>query len=118
MTRKVEIVPYNPSWPQMFEEESAKIKQALGENCIAVHHVGSTAVPGLSAKPVIDMIPVVLNIMKVDQVTQNMQSLGYEAKGEFGMLFRRFFTKEHVARNIHVFEQGNPEIERHLKLRN
>lgn len=118
-TRKIEVVPYNPAWPQTFEEEAARIKQALGENCIAVHHIGSTAVPGLAAKPVIDMIPVVLDIMKVDQATQNMQSLGYEAKGEFGMLFRRFFVKNLGSQSyhIHVFEQENPEIERHLKFR-
>src|SRR5436190_21363500 len=97
MTRKIEVVPYNPAWPQLFEEEAAKIKQALGENCIAVHHIGSTAVPGLSTKPILDMSPVVLDIMRVDQATPSMRSLGYEAKGEFGMLFRRFFTKEHMA---------------------
>ncbi len=119
MTRKVDIVPYNPVWPQMFEEEAARIKQALGETCIAIHHIGSTAVPGLCAKPVIDMIPVVLDIMKVDQASQNMQHLGYEAKGEFGMLFRRFFVKNcsSGAYHVHVFEQNNPEIERHLKFR-
>ena len=117
MTRKIEVVPYNPAWPQLFEEEAAKIKQALGENCIAVHHIGSTAVPGLSTKPILDMSPVVLDIMRVDQATPSMRSLGYEAKGEFGMLFRRFFTKEHMAQNVHIFEQGNPEIERHLKFR-
>lgn len=120
MTRKIEVIPYNPAWPQMFEEEAAKIRQALGENCIAVHHVGSTAVPGLCAKPVIDMIPVVLDIMKVDQATPNMERLGYEAKGEFGMLFRRFFVKNQTSQDyhVHVFEQDSPEIERHLKFQN
>lgn len=120
MTHKsIEVVPYNAAWPQLFEEEAARIKQALGENCIAIHHIGSTAVPELCAKPVIDMIPVVLDIMKVDQVIQNMQSLGYEAKGEFGMLFRRFFIKNlgPQAYHIHVYERDNPEIERHLKFR-
>jgi GrpB-like predicted nucleotidyltransferase (UPF0157 family)/GNAT superfamily N-acetyltransferase len=118
-TRKIEIVPYNPAWPQMFEEEAANIKQVLGENCIAIHHIGSTSVPGLAAKPIIDMIPVVLDIMKVDQATQSMQRLGYEAKGEFGMLFRRFFVKNQTSQgyHVHVFEQGNPEIERHLQFR-
>lgn len=120
MTHKIiEVVPYDPAWPQMFEEEAARIKQTLGENCIVIHHIGSTAVPGLCAKPVIDMIPVVLNVTKVDQATQNMQSLGYEAKGEFGMLFRRFFIKNPGSRayHIHVYERDNPEIERHLKFR-
>lgn len=120
MTHKIiEIIPYNLAWPQMFEEEAAHIKKALGDNCIAIHHIGSTSVQGLSAKPIIDMIPVVLNIMKVDQTTPSMQRLGYEAKGEFGMLFRRFFVKNLEAQSyhVHIFEQDNPEIERHLKFR-
>lgn len=119
MTRKIEIVPYNPAWPQIFEEEAARINQALGDNCIAIHHIGSTAVSGLCAKPVIDMIPVVLDIMKVDQIAHDMQHLGYETKGEFGMLFRRFFVKnlESSSYHVHIYEQDNPEIERHLKFR-
>jgi GrpB-like predicted nucleotidyltransferase (UPF0157 family)/GNAT superfamily N-acetyltransferase len=115
----IEVVPYNPAWSQMFEEEAARIKRALGENCIAIHHIGSTAVPGLCAKPVIDMIPVVLDITEVDAATPNMQLLGYEAKGEFGMLFRRFFVKnlEVQSYHVHVFEQDNSEVERHVKFR-
>ncbi len=119
MTYKIEVVPYNPAWPSLFEEEAAKIRQALGSNCIAVHHIGSTAVPGLSAKPIIDMIPVVLDIMRIDQSLPNMRALGYEVKGEFGIPFRRYFQKEDISRthNVHIFEQGNSEIERHLKFR-
>lgn len=119
LTQRIEVVPYNPAWPQLFEEEAEKIKKALGNNCVAVHHIGSTAVPGLPAKPVIDMIPVVLDILKVDQATQNMQLLGYEAKGEFGMLFRRFFVKNLKSQSyhVHVFEQDNSEVERHVNFR-
>lgn len=115
--RVIEVVPYNPYWPEIFKIEAAKIKQALGDNCIKVHHIGSTSVPGLAAKPIIDMIPVVRDIYAVDKLT--MESLSYEAKGEFGIPFRRFFTKSKDLRayNVHVFEQGNLEIERHLKFR-
>ncbi len=55
------VVPYHSDWPMIFEREVVKIKEALGANCIAIHHVGSTSVPGLSAKQVIDMIGVVKN---------------------------------------------------------
>lgn len=111
----IEVVPYNPRWMEMFDTEAELIKQALGSNCITLHHIGSTSVPSLAAKPIIDMIPVVRDIVAVDGVTQNMQKLGYEVKGEHGMLFRRFFHKEGY--NVHVFEEGNPVIERHLKFR-
>ncbi len=118
-SKPIEVVPYNPTWPQMFEEEATLIRQALGENCLAVHHIGSTSIPGLAAKPIIDIIPVVRDITQVDQTTEKIEALGYDAKGEFGMLFRRFFQKDtpQEAYNVHVFEEENPEIDRHLKFR-
>src|SRR5580698_1970268 len=89
MARTIEVVPYNPEWPQMFEAEAALIKKALGDNCIAIHHIGSTSIPGLSAKPIIDILPVVKDILKVD--AKPIEALGYQAKGENGMAFRRYF---------------------------
>lgn len=62
MTYKhIEVVPYNPDWPHQFTKEAAKIKLALGDNAIEIHHIGSTSVPGLSAKPKIDILAVVKN---------------------------------------------------------
>ena len=112
---RVEIKPYDPSWPNIFKAEAALIKEALGDNCIEIHHVGSTSVPGLAAKPVIDMIPVVRDIMLVDAANPKMAALGYEIKGEYGMLFRRYFKK--IVANIHVYEQGSGEIDRCIKFR-
>ena len=89
----IEVVPYEPNWPMEFEQEAGQIKKALGDNCIEIHHIGSTSIPNLAAKPIIDMIPVVLDISKVDSANAAMQALGYEAKGEYGMLFRRYFQK-------------------------
>lgn len=119
MTRIIEVVPYQNEWPSMFEAEAKLIKEALGDNCITIHHIGSTAVPGLAAKPVIDLLPVVKNILQVDQSTAAMQQLGYEARGESGMLFRRYFPKGGDLRthNVHAYEEGNPEIERYVKFR-
>ncbi|AHE65852.1 hypothetical protein Loa_00263 [Legionella oakridgensis ATCC 33761 = DSM 21215] len=118
--RLIEVVPYDFNWPLQFEQEAKKIKKALGNNCIEIHHIGSTSVPDLAAKPIIDMIPVVLELDKVDSANAAMQALGYEAKGEYGILFRRYFQKGDNLRthHAHIFELGNPEIERHLKFRN
>lgn len=115
----ITVVPYNPIWKTMFEEESVKVKEALGENCFTVHHIGSTSIPGLAAKPIVDMVPVVKDITQVDVASKKMEALGYENKGEFGIIFRRFFQKGNPIRthNVHVFEEGNPEIERHFKFR-
>jgi GrpB-like predicted nucleotidyltransferase (UPF0157 family) len=112
---KIEIAPYNKNWPLEFAKEAKRIKEALGSNCVEIHHIGSTSVPGLPAKPIIDIIPVVKDICSVDQSRLKMEALGYEPKGEFGIAFRRYFQKDNY--NVHIFEQGNSEIDRHLKFR-
>jgi GrpB-like predicted nucleotidyltransferase (UPF0157 family) len=119
MNQHVEVVPYNSSWPMMFKTEALLIKQALGKNCIAIHHIGSTSIPGLSAKPVIDILPIVKDIREVDSATKAMEGLGYEARGEYGIAFRRYFPKGGDLRthNVHVYEEGDPEIDRYLKFR-
>lgn len=116
----IKIVPYHPDWVQMFNKASTQIHQALGANCLAVHHIGSTSVPGLAAKPIIDIMPVVKDIIEVDQRIEEMESLGYQAMGEYGIPFRRYFKKGQQVRthHVHVFEEGNPEIQRHLNFRN
>jgi GrpB-like predicted nucleotidyltransferase (UPF0157 family) len=119
MTDIVKIVPYNTAWPDLFEQEANLIRQVLGNNCIDVHHIGSTAVPGLSAKPIIDILPVVRDILKVDEVIQDMQKLGYVSLGEHGIPCRRFFHKGTNPRthHVHIFEVGNPQIAKHIKFR-
>jgi GrpB-like predicted nucleotidyltransferase (UPF0157 family)/GNAT superfamily N-acetyltransferase len=120
MTDIIKVVSYDSEWLCMFEREAKLIKIALGNNCIDIHHIGSTSVPGLKAKPIIDILPVVKDILPVDQTVLAMADLGYEAKGEYGIPFRRYFQKRsaHSRHNVHIFEQGNPEIDRHLKFRN
>lgn len=117
--KNIEVIAYNPQWPKIFESEAKLIKQALGNNCITIHHIGSTSIPGLSAKPIIDILPVVRDIQEVDKATNAMESLGYEAKGEYGIAFRRYFQKGKRTRthNVHVFQEGDPEISRYLKFR-
>ncbi len=116
---RIEIKPYDPNWPNAFEKEAALIRQALGDNCLTIHHIGSTAVPGLAAKPIIDMIPVVKDIAEVDNYNAVMEVLGYKAMGEYGIPLRRYFQKGllHRTHNIHVFEQNNPEIELNILFR-
>lgn len=110
----IQVVPYNAAWPSQFQMASQQIQQALGDNCLTIHHVGSTAVPGLWAKPIIDMIPVVKDIYVVKESNAAMEKLGYTVKGEYGMLFRRYFQRvtPFPACNVHVYEQGSGEVER------
>ncbi|MBX9804736.1 MAG: GNAT family N-acetyltransferase [Alphaproteobacteria bacterium] len=107
------VVPYNPQWPEIFAKEAKRIAEALGDNCVTIHHIGSTSIPGISAKPIIDMVPVVKDILKVNAAA--LVELGYEGRGELGMLFRRYFSNR--ACHLHIWEEGNPEIDKHLIFR-
>lgn len=117
---KIEITPYDPQWPKIFEAEAERIKKALGQNCIAIHHIGSTSIVGLSAKPIIDILPVVEDITEVDNHNDEMSALGYETKGEYGLAFRRHFNKrtDNTGFNIHIYEKGDTEIARYLNFLN
>jgi GrpB-like predicted nucleotidyltransferase (UPF0157 family) len=121
MSRKVEVVPHNPHWRLLFESESKQIAIALTENVIAVHHIGSTSIETICAKPIIDILVEVSSITKVDTQNSAMQLLGYQCMGEFGIEDRRFFLKDNPAgirtHHIHVFEVGSAQIARHLAFR-
>ena len=109
----IKVVPYDANWQMMYEIEASRIVDALGDNCLAIFHIGSTSVPGLSAKPIIDILPVVEDICKVKN--ESMEQLGYTAKGENGIAFRRYFQLP--AFNVHIYEEGDSEIWRYLKFR-
>jgi GrpB-like predicted nucleotidyltransferase (UPF0157 family) len=121
MTRKVEVVPHNPNWRSAFETESPQIAVALGENVVVIHHIGSTSIKTIHAKPIIDILVEVRSIDKVDERNSAMRSLGYECMGEFGISDRRFFLKNNAVgirtHHIHVFEVDSAQIERHLAFR-
>lgn len=113
--KTIVVVPYNPNWPKIFEAEALKIKEVLGSNCLAIHHVGSTSVPGLSAKPVIDMVCVVQN---PEEAVQPLTSLGFQYKGEYNIPMRFYFNRSiDVNANLHVYEENNPEIDLNLIFR-
>ncbi len=111
-TKKIEVTPYNPKWPALFTAEAVKIKEALGPNCIALHHVGSTSIPGLLAKPIIDIIGVVKD---TEEAIEPLKSLGFQYKGEYNIPMRRYFSREGV--NLHFYQEGHPEIELNLLFR-
>lgn len=120
MPRTIAVVPYDPSWKEQFQAESKRIASALGENVLAVHHMGSTAIPGIQAKPTIDILVEVASIEQVDAFIANMIALGYESNGEFGIPGRRYFSRsigEQHTHHVHVFRRGHEDIERVLRFR-
>ncbi|MGW5889242.1 GrpB family protein [Priestia megaterium] len=119
MKRVIEILKYSHKWPEQFEEEKRRLSSIFNSLKIEIHHIGSTAVPGLSAKPIIDLLIEVKDIKKVDTYNQKMEQLGYEAKGENGIKGRRYFQKGGNERthHVHIYEKGHPEINRHIWFR-
>ncbi|MEM6502667.1 MAG: GrpB family protein [Cyanobacteria bacterium P01_C01_bin.89] len=117
----VMVVPHNPQWQQRFEQESQQIAKALDSTVVAVHHIGSTSIPNIYAKPIIDCLVEVRAITQVDQHSGAMAALGYEVMGEYGIPGRRYFRKDNAAsirtHHIHVFEVGSDHIRRHLAFR-
>lgn len=117
--RKIVVVPHENHWSEKFQMEAKRLKSAMPET-VKIYHIGSTSVPGLAAKPIIDMIMEVENIERVDGWNERFIELGYIVKGENGISRRRYFihgTEEKCSYHLHVFEKGNPEIVRHLAFR-
>ncbi|TDM10552.1 GrpB family protein [Macrococcus lamae] len=117
--RRVVVQPYDSIWQHLYIEEARKLREIFKDQLMAIYHIGSTAVPGLAAKPIIDIMPVVKDIEAIDQLTERMMALGYEAKGENGISGRRYFQKggDDRTHHVHVYQQGNPEVTRHLAFR-
>jgi GrpB-like predicted nucleotidyltransferase (UPF0157 family) len=121
MTRRVAVVPYDPAWQESYQRESERIVDALGAVVVAIHHIGSTAIPGIVAKPIVDMLLEVSDIGTLDRDTPRLERLGYEARGEFGIPGRRYFRRNDEGgcrtHHVHAFAAGSAEAQRHLAFR-
>ena len=120
MVRRIEVVPHDPEWKKKYEKEASIIRSIFKKEILAIHHVGSTAIPGISAKPIIDILVEVNNIEKIDEFNKDMIEQGYIPKGQSGIPNRRLFIKgseELRISHIHVFQEEDTEIIRLLNFR-
>ena len=119
---RVELREHDSEWETWALRESERLAKALGPTLVEVHHIGSTAIAGIMAKPIIDLIPVVRTIAEIDEKQSVIEALGYRWRGEFGIVERRFCvltdpeTERRIA-HLHIFEQGSHQIARHLVFR-
>jgi len=111
----IEVIPYNPDWPNMFEKEAAFIKNILREHCLEIHHIGSTAVPQLHAKQDLDILCVVDEL----QNSLILQNLGYTFKGELNIPLRYYLSKNTMQSkvNLHIVEKEHGFIKLNLYFR-
>ena len=114
------LSPYDSSWPP---QAAALRKQltTLGPSLVKTHHIGSTSVPGLVAKPIIDLLAVVSHLKILDQNRSVVEALAYQWNGEYGIAGRRFCTLTNGEgkrlAHLHFFQAGSPQIDRHLAFR-
>lgn len=118
----VELLPHDPAFAVRARQEAAWLEAALGETLITVHHIGSTSIPGIRAKPVLDLLPVVTDLAALDAARGAIEALGYQWRGEFGMPGRRYCPMNDPATGkravqLHFWQDGDPEIARHLNFR-
>ena len=116
----IRVVPHENAWAEEFQKEAGLFRAILGGELLRVYHIGSTAVPNLKAKPVIDLMPVVKDVNAVDRFKADFESAGYEYMGEYGIPDRRFLKKggEHRTHNAHIFGvRSEGDIRRHLAVR-
>jgi GrpB-like predicted nucleotidyltransferase (UPF0157 family) len=118
---RVIVVPHDPSWPSAFAQAAAVVAPAFGPNLLELHHIGSTSIPSIHAKPIIDMLAVVADLEAVDERDAELRAPGYVGRGELGIPGRRYFARNDPAgvrtHQIHAFQNGSPHVDRHLAFR-
>ncbi len=105
---RVDLRPYDESWPQLFEQERRLLQAALGDRILAIEHVGSTAIPGIMAKPVLDIATAVEQFEAAFECVPIVEGLGYDYRGEYGIARRHYFIRG-VPRThqVHMVERGS-----------
>ena len=120
--RIVELVEHDASWSELAQLEADRFRFLLGPTLLRVHHIGSTAIPGIVAKPIVDLIPVVASLEELDAARSRIEALGYKWWGEYGLPRRRYCTlnDNRSGRRLvhaHFYADGDSEIERHIAFR-
>ena len=120
-TKHVVVEPYDETWTQDFNDIKTELEQALGDLALSIEHVGSTSVPGLSAKPIIDIDVVIDNISILDEVISALGNIGYTHEGDQGIPGREAFKyegKEHLRKHhLYVCAKDADELKRHISFR-
>lgn len=105
---EVWLVPYDETWPGLFEAEGDRIRNVCGPELIEIVHVGSTAVPGLAAKPIIDMMLGVRKLSDAEALREPLRALGYTCMGDYGVPGRIFYRRETLStHHLQVAEQDS-----------
>ncbi|MBV9009934.1 MAG: GrpB family protein [Verrucomicrobia bacterium] len=114
----IQLVDYDPEWPRRFKDEAERLGGILGEQALRLEHVGSTSVPGLAAKPIIDIVLVVVDSADEARYAVALEQAGYSLRIREPCWYEhRMFKGPGNEVNLHVFSAGCPEIDRMLMFR-
>jgi GrpB-like predicted nucleotidyltransferase (UPF0157 family) len=116
----VVLEPFNSQWQQLASAEADQIAGSLPGEVLEAHHIGSTAIPGIKAKPIINFILVVRDLNSLDVHAYRLERLGYAPRGEHGIPGRRYLTKTTNglrSYHLHAFQAGDPQVQRHILFR-
>ncbi len=118
----VELVPHDAGWSRQAAEEAVGLRQVLGDNLLHVHHIGSTAIPHVVAKPIVDLLPVVAGLAGLDRCRDRLEAIGYRWMGSYGLPGRRYCVRDDPRTGKRLFQahwyaDGSSEITRHLAFR-
>jgi GrpB-like predicted nucleotidyltransferase (UPF0157 family) len=118
LTGRIQVADYDPAWPGLFQREADRIRGVLGERVVLLEHVGSTSVPGLAAKPIIDILLIVPDSSDEPAYVPDLEAAGYTLViREPDWYQHRCFKGPDTNINLHVYSPGCPEIERYLIFR-
>ena len=120
--RRIYLLPHDPAWAERAEQHAKVVAGILGPLLVHWEHIGSTSIPGIHAKPVIDLLPLVISIEAVDQLQGAFEAAGFYWYGEWGLPGRRYVNRDDPETgdritNVHIYAQDDPEVERHLAFR-
>jgi len=114
----VKLEPHSEQWHQLFTEEKTRLLQAVGDYVIAIEHVGSTAICGISAKPIIDIAVSVERFADGEKCVEPLENIGYEYRGEHGIAGRFYFVKgEPRTHHLHMVLETSDFWRSHLLFR-
>ncbi len=120
-TQNIAIVPYSNVWPDRFKQEADRIKKITDHAIGAIHHIGSTAIPGVSAKPVIDLLAEYNQIDDIEYISTQLKTLNYEPMRRQIIPHVSFITNRTddsgIQYHLHLHERGSPQVKRHILFR-